>query len=59
MSYLKYVYVGVALNELTDLNLQCSAAQIASKTCISTGTIDSVYVLYCECNLLSINFDCF
>ena len=37
LSYLKYAFVGVALNELTGLELTCTAAEIAKKSCILTG----------------------
>lgn len=37
LSYLKYVFVGVALNELDGLELTCTDAQISSGACISTG----------------------
>ncbi len=37
LSYLKYTFVGVALNELQGLELTCTAAEIASAKCISSG----------------------
>lgn len=37
LSYIKYCFVGVALNELTDLDLTCTAKEISSNTCILTG----------------------
>jgi len=37
LSYLKYVFVGVALNELTGLELTCTAAEVAANTCITSG----------------------
>ena len=37
LSYLKYVYVGVALNELNDLDLSCTADNIAANKCVSSG----------------------
>ena len=37
LSYLKYTFVGVALNELTGLELSCTSAEIASNNCIATG----------------------
>ncbi len=35
LSYMKYSFVGIALNELTDLDLSCAGA----KTCISSGNV--------------------
>jgi hypothetical protein len=37
LSYLKYAFVGVALNELEGLKLTCTEAEIKAKTCIHTG----------------------
>jgi len=37
LSYLKYVFVGVAINELSGLEYTCTTAQIASGTCVKTG----------------------
>jgi ATP-binding cassette subfamily G (WHITE) protein 2 len=37
LSYLKYTFVGVALNELDGLKLSCTNAQRAAKTCIPDG----------------------
>lgn len=37
LSYLKYAFVGVALNELTGLELTCTAADIAKQSCKLTG----------------------
>jgi ABC-type multidrug transport system ATPase subunit len=37
LSYIKYCFVGIALNELKGLELSCTDAQIAQNTCISTG----------------------
>lgn len=37
LSYLKYTFVGVALNELTGLELTCTAAEVAANTCITSG----------------------
>lgn len=37
LSYIKYCFVGVALNELKGLELSCTDAQIAKNTCVSTG----------------------
>ena len=39
LSYIKYTFVGVALNELQDLPLSCTAAEIAAKTCVDNGNI--------------------
>ncbi len=36
-SYLKYVFVGVAINELEGLNYSCTDAKIAAKICIHKG----------------------
>lgn len=37
LSYVKYVYVGLSLNELTDLKLTCTANETASGKCIKDG----------------------
>jgi len=37
LSYIKYTFVGIALNELTDLELSCTSQEISSGTCTSTG----------------------
>lgn len=37
LSYIKYSYLGVALNELTGLDLSCTEAQIAKHSCVSEG----------------------
>ena len=37
LSYIKYSFVGVALNELSDLKLTCTDAQVIANTCIRTG----------------------
>jgi ATP-binding cassette, subfamily G (WHITE), member 2 len=37
LSYVKYVYVGLSLNELTDLKLTCTANETASGKCIADG----------------------
>jgi ATP-binding cassette subfamily G (WHITE) protein 2 len=37
LSYIKYCFVGIALNELKGLELSCTAAEIASNKCISSG----------------------
>eukprot|EP01041_Mallomonas_annulata_P010873 gene10873-22707_t len=44
-SYMKYTYVGLTLNEYTDLNLYCSDAEVAAKLCkITSGnTINTQY----------------
>jgi ATP-binding cassette subfamily G (WHITE) protein 2 len=50
LSYVKYAYIGVSLNELHGLNLQpnstCTAAQLAAQStgCVTSGqyTIDSL-----------------
>ena len=37
LSYIKYVYVGLSLNELTGLTLTCTAAEEQSGKCIRNG----------------------
>ena len=37
LSYIKYCFIGIALNELKGLKLSCTDAQIAKGTCVSTG----------------------
>jgi len=37
LSYMKYGYVGLTLNEYKGLKFTCTAKQIAAKTCIATG----------------------
>lgn len=37
LSYIKYTFVGVALNELEGLELSCTASEVAAKTCIASG----------------------
>ena len=37
LSYLKYTFVGVAINELEGLELSCTASEISKGTCVSTG----------------------
>lgn len=37
LSYIKYVYVGVALNEYSGLELTCTEAEVIAKTCIAYG----------------------
>jgi hypothetical protein len=37
LSSLKYTFMGVAVNELTDLQLSCTSAQVSQGTCIATG----------------------
>lgn len=37
LSYLKYVFVGVAVNELEGLEYTCTAAQISANKCVYTG----------------------
>ncbi len=37
LSYIKYVYVGISLNELTGLQLTCTVNETASGTCIKNG----------------------
>lgn len=37
LSYLKYAFVGVALNELQGLELTCTASDIAKQSCYTTG----------------------
>jgi len=37
MSYLKYSYVGAAVNEYRDLVYTCTPAQVTAKTCITSG----------------------
>jgi len=48
LSYIKYVYVGISLNELTDLKLTCTESEIQGNKCISTGetTIKSLGLDY-------------
>jgi hypothetical protein len=41
LSYIKYAYVGVALNELTDYEFRCTAKQISAKTCSSGNQVIS------------------
>mmetsp|Transcript_1941 Transcript_1941/g.2026 ORF Transcript_1941/g.2026 Transcript_1941/m.2026 type:complete len:693 (-) Transcript_1941:52-2130(-) len=38
LSYVKYVFVGVALNELEGLELTCTDAQVSANKCIRSGT---------------------
>ncbi|CAF0815149.1 unnamed protein product [Didymodactylos carnosus] len=37
LSYVKYTYVGVSLNELSNLHLTCTAANIAAGSCVKVG----------------------
>jgi hypothetical protein len=37
LSYVKYTFVGTALNELQDLNLTCTNEDLAKFSCIETG----------------------
>jgi len=37
LSYVKYTFVGIALNELQDLQLTCTADDIAKFSCITNG----------------------
>ena len=37
LSYLKYAFVGVAVNELSGLTLTCTEKEVANGSCISTG----------------------
>ncbi|CAF4738286.1 unnamed protein product [Rotaria sp. Silwood1] len=37
LSYIKYVYVGLSLNELEGLKLTCTASELASGKCITDG----------------------
>lgn len=37
LSYIKYAFVGVAINEFSGLELHCTDAQIAANTCITNG----------------------
>lgn len=39
LSYIKYAFVGVAINEMTGLELSCTDAEIASAKCIPNGEI--------------------
>jgi ATP-binding cassette subfamily G (WHITE) protein 2 len=39
LSYLKYTFVGVSINELTGLKLSCTGAQITAKSCTATGEV--------------------
>lgn len=41
LSYLKYTFVGVALNELTGLELTCTAQDVAKNSCITKGEVIS------------------
>lgn len=59
LSYLKYVYVGIAVNEFSGLELTCTQQEISSGKCISTGEqvmktngYDSYTVGYCAGILL-------
>lgn len=36
-SFLKYVYVGACVNELTGLDLTCTSSQVQSGKCVETG----------------------
>lgn len=47
LSYIKYVYVGLCLNELQGLKLTCTATEISSSTCIPNG----------EATIRSLGFD--
>ena len=54
LSYIKYAFVGIALNELNGLELSCTAQQIAKKTCVSSGEViieqkgyDEYHINYC------------
>ena len=46
LSYLKYAFVGVALNELHGLKLTCTAADIAKQSCYTTGEELIIYYGY-------------
>lgn len=48
LSYLKYTFVGVAVNELSGLELTCTAAQVTAKTCIAKGEVLMVQRGYSE-----------
>ncbi len=37
LSYIKYCFVGICLNELKGLELSCTPQQISSHKCVSTG----------------------
>eukprot|EP00602_Paraphysomonas_sp_CaronLab_P006649 CAMPEP_0185035536 /NCGR_PEP_ID=MMETSP1103-20130426/27085_1 /TAXON_ID=36769 /ORGANISM="Paraphysomonas bandaiensis, Strain Caron Lab Isolate" /LENGTH=593 /DNA_ID=CAMNT_0027572661 /DNA_START=1 /DNA_END=1782 /DNA_ORIENTATION=+ len=37
LSYIKYAYVGIAINELQDLELSCTQDEIDAGSCISSG----------------------
>jgi ATP-binding cassette subfamily G (WHITE) protein 2 len=37
LSYIKYAFVGVAINEFSGLDLRCTDAQVEAGTCISQG----------------------
>ena len=37
LSYLKYVFVGLAINELSGLSMTCTDAEVAKKACVRTG----------------------
>ena len=44
LSYLKYAFVGVALNELTGLELTCTTLDVAKGSCVRTG--EELILLY-------------
>ena len=37
LSYIKYAYVGISINELDGLELSCTPQEVAANKCISTG----------------------
>jgi ATP-binding cassette subfamily G (WHITE) protein 2 len=37
LSYIKYCFVGIALNELSDLELTCTTSEINTGKCVSSG----------------------
>jgi len=61
LSYIKYVYVGIGLNELRGLKLTCTQADIDANKCITNGetTIANLgfdYITIWGCALILISF---
>ena len=61
LSYMKYVYVGIGLNELQDLKLTCTQTEIDANKCIRNGetTIKNLgfdYITIWGCALVLIGF---
>ncbi|GAB4814284.1 hypothetical protein N2152v2_001330 [Parachlorella kessleri] len=48
ISYVRYCYIGISLNELTGLELTCTANDVAKGTCVTSGqqTIDKLGLDY-------------